>query len=132
MGNAPSVSSLNGGKVGVCFCYRGPSPDGKTDVWQSQEVVLRIVCVKGPASPRSPFGPTLPGVTFSLTSTAPLPNSNDATTATVTKRSTILDRVGVDRGVHVSGDKDVVFIAVANKKSSTIVLSNRCRQACGF
>ena len=32
MGNAPSMSSLNGGRVRVRFRYRGPSPDGNTDV----------------------------------------------------------------------------------------------------
>ena len=32
MGNAPSMSSLNRGWVRVRFCYRGPLPDGNTDV----------------------------------------------------------------------------------------------------
>ena len=32
MGNAPSMSSLNGGWVRVCFRYCGPSPDRNTEV----------------------------------------------------------------------------------------------------
>lgn len=37
----------------------------------------------------------------------------------------IVNRVGVDQGVHVSGDEVVVLMAVANETSSTIILSNR-------
>ena len=38
----------------------------------------------------------------------------------------------MDHGVHVLGNKVVVLMAVANKTSSTIVLSNSRRQVSGF
>lgn len=44
----------------------------------------------------------------------------------------ILNRVGLDRGVHVSGDEVVVLMAVANETNSTIVLSNRKGLVGGF
>ena len=37
----------------------------------------------------------------------------------------ILNRVGMDQGVHVSDDEVVVLMAVANETSNTIILSNR-------
>jgi len=37
----------------------------------------------------------------------------------------ILERIGMDQGVHVSGDEVVVLMAVANETSNTIILSNR-------
>mmetsp|Transcript_27530 Transcript_27530/g.39886 ORF Transcript_27530/g.39886 Transcript_27530/m.39886 type:complete len:566 (+) Transcript_27530:199-1896(+) len=45
---------------------------------------------------------------------------------------TILNRVGMDQGVHVSGDEVVVLMAVANETNSTIVLSNRKGLVGGF
>lgn len=44
----------------------------------------------------------------------------------------ILHRVGMDQGVHVSGNEVVVLMAVANETNSTIVLSNRKGLVGGF
>ena len=43
-----------------------------------------------------------------------------------------LDCFGADQGVHVLGNKVVVLMALANKMSSTIVLSNSRGQVGGF
>lgn len=44
----------------------------------------------------------------------------------------ILNRVGKDRGVHVSSDEVVLLMAVANETNSTIILSNRKGLVGGF
>lgn len=44
----------------------------------------------------------------------------------------ILNRVGMDQGVHVSSDEVVLLMAVANETSSTIILSNRKGLVGGF
>jgi len=44
----------------------------------------------------------------------------------------ILNRVGMDPGVHVSSDEVVLLMAVANETSSTIILSNRKGLVGGF
>ena len=49
-----------------------------------------------------------------------------------TTDDSILHRVGLDRGVHVSGDEVVVLMAVANETNSTIILSNRKGLVGGF
>ena len=43
-----------------------------------------------------------------------------------------LDFFGKEQGVHVSGNKVVVLMAVTNKTSSTIVLSNSRGRVGGF
>jgi len=44
----------------------------------------------------------------------------------------ILNRVGMDQGVHVSSDEVVLLMAVANETNSTIILSNRKGLVGGF
>lgn len=44
----------------------------------------------------------------------------------------ILNRVGMDQGVHVSADEVVLLMAVANETNSTIILSNRKGLVGGF
>ena len=44
----------------------------------------------------------------------------------------ILNRVGLDQGVHVSSDEGVLLMAVANETNSTIILSNRKGLVGGF
>ena len=44
----------------------------------------------------------------------------------------ILNRVGMDQGVHVSADSIVVLMAVANETNSTITLSNQKGRVRGF
>ena len=46
--------------------------------------------------------------------------------------SSVLYRVGMDNGVHVSSDEVVVLMAVANETNSTILLSNRRGRVGGF
>ncbi|KAL3806041.1 hypothetical protein ACHAXA_000182 [Cyclostephanos tholiformis] len=45
---------------------------------------------------------------------------------------TLLNRVGMDQGVHISSDEVVLLMAVANETSSTIILSNRKGLVGGF
>jgi hypothetical protein len=46
--------------------------------------------------------------------------------------TSILNRVGMDNGVHVSADEVVLLIAVANETNSTIILSNKKGLVGGF
>ncbi len=44
----------------------------------------------------------------------------------------MLNRVGMDQGVHISSDEVVLLMAIANETSSTIILSNRKGLVGGF
>lgn len=58
--------------------------------------------------------------------------SDDTTKVDITSDSFILDRVGMDSGMHVASEEIVVLMAVANETNSTILLSNRKGRVGGF
>ncbi len=149
----------NGGNVRIRFRYRGPSPNPATEIWRKREVSLRIIRVKGPRISSLTFRSDLSwGSAYSelckslvmqrqqLGSMKNWDTSNSRaysrsrscsfTSQTDPSRNevenSILSRVGVDQGVHVSSDEVVLLMAVANETNSTIVLSNRKGLVGGF
>lgn len=146
----------NGGNVRIRFRYRGLSPNPATEIWRKREVMLRIVRVKGPRISSLTFrsdlswGSAYTELCHSLSrqkishesvgkkweslrsrgSQANLPfpiNFEDDG-----DNESILTRVGLDQGVHVSADDIVVLMAVANETNSTVILSNRKGRVGGF
>lgn len=136
------ASQLAGGRnVRIRFRYRGKSPAG-SEIWRKREILLKIVRVKGPRISSLTFRPDLSwGCAYSelcvdlaqqnlgesitpYERTAPKEDSEDA--------SYVLERVGMDPGVHVASKDVVVLISVANETNSTIVLSNRNGLVGGF
>lgn len=70
-------------------------------------------------------------------SSAPPDNADFMESSTVVSgedavEHSILNRVGMDQGVHVSSDEVVLLMAVANETNSTIILSNRKGLVGGF
>ena len=142
----------NGGNLRIRFRYRGISPNPATEIWRKREVALKIVRVKGPRISSLSFRSDLIwGSAYSELCAAlaqqkaeherikipawnaagkerePTDGSDDSTL-----EKSILNRVGVDQGVHVCSDDIVVLMAVANETNSTIVLSNRKGLVGGF
>ena len=144
----------NGGNVRIRFRYCGLSSDPSTEIWRKREVTLRIVRVKGPRISSLTFRSDLSwGSSYSelCQSLAQQKIRREA----VVKRwesmrsrgdalgtstqfqdkdheESILTRVGMDQGVHVSSDEIVVLMAVANETNSTVILSNRKGRVGGF
>jgi hypothetical protein len=139
----------NGGNIRIRFCYRGISPDPATEIWRKREDMLRIVRVKGPRFSSFTLVHPLSYATLSP-SRRLLMNRFDKKWETMRSRishelqnvqvnvtgsgldDSILNRVGMDQGVHVSADSIVVLMAVANETNSTIILSNQKGRVGGF
>ena len=148
----------NGGNVRIRFRYRGPSPNPATEIWRKREVSLRIIRVKGPRISSLTFRSDLSwGSSYTelckslaaqrrqLGSTQNWDISNNraysrSRSASFNSQSvdcgneaqSIVSRVGLDQGVHVSSDEVVLLMAVANETNSTIILSNRKGLVGGF
>ena len=152
----------NGGNVRIRFRYRGPSPNPATEIWRKREVSLRIIRVKGPRISSLTFRSDLSwGSSYTelcnslvkqrrrLDAVPKWESSNRKHQALTRSRSSssseilsvnsgdevehsILNRVGMDQGVHISSDEVVLLMAVANETSSTIILSNRKGLVGGF
>jgi len=149
----------NGGNVRIRFRYRGRSPNPATEIWRKREVSLRIIRVKGPRISSLTFRSDLSwGSSYSelcqslakqkiqreqvVTSdraaalgnkeTPPAPALEYAEETEAKIEDSVLNRVGLDTGVHVSGNDVVVLMAVANETNSTIILSNRKGLVGGF
>lgn len=151
----------NGGNVRIRFRYRGPSPNPATEIWRKREVSLRIIRVKGPRISSLTFRSDLSwGSSYTelcnslvkqrrrLDAVPKWESSNRKHQALTRARSSsseilsvdsgdevehsILNRVGMDQGVHICSDEVVLLMAVANETSSTIILSNRKGLVGGF
>lgn len=137
------ASQLAGGRnVRIRFRYRGKSPSEGTEIWRKREILLKIVRVKGPRISSLTFRPDLSwGCAYSeLCVDLAQQNLGEAITPyertepkeDFDETSYVLERVGMDPGVHVCSRDVVVLISVANETNSTIVLSNRNGLVGGF
>jgi hypothetical protein len=151
----------NGGNVRIRFRYRGISPNPASEIWRKREVALRIIRVKGPRISSLTFrsdlswGSSYSELCLSLAQQKaraeniarkwgtrrdsfiePMPKPQQLTfdegSVSAKNDSFILNRVGMDPGVHVASDEIVVLMAVANETNSTILLSNRKGRVGGF
>ena len=146
----------NGGNVRIRFRYRGPKPNPATEIWRKREVTLRIIRVKGPRISSLTFrsdliwGSAYTELCQSLakqrrlfdTNATKWDSSSPVSDIEVEEMSlnsvdddveqSIVNRVGMDQGIHVSSDEVVFLLAVANESSSTIILSNRKGLVGGF
>lgn len=136
-------SQLAGGRnVRLRFRYRGKSPTEGTEIWRKREISLRIVRVKGPRISSLTFRPDLSwGCAYSELC-VDLAQQNRGEQINPYERTEpkedfdektfVIDRVGMDPGVHVCSRDVVVLISVANETNSTIVLSNENGLVGGF
>jgi hypothetical protein len=135
----------NGGNVRIRFRYSGISLSPVTEIWRKREIALRIVRVKGPRISSLTFRPDLTwGSAYAELCAALAMQKRERGTESSHlaheigaggidgDKSFVLNRVGMDSGVHVSADHVVVLMAVANETNSTIVLSNRKGLVGGF
>jgi len=143
----------NGGNVRIRFRYRGISPNPATEIWRKREVALRIVRVKGPRISSLTFrsdlswGSSYSELCMSLAQQKmrreqvskrweSMRGGESSKQITLQEekeaQDSVLSRVGMDNGVHVSSDEIVVLMAVANETNSTIILSNRKGRVGGF
>jgi len=148
----------NGGNVRIRFRYRGTSPDPATEIWRKREVALRIVRVKGPRISSLTFrsdlswGSSYAELCLSLaqqksrremiankwgshhSGNHDLERYQNFVPSEIQEGSSslILNRVGMDQGVHVASNEIVALMAVANETNSTILLSNRKGRVGGF
>ena len=144
------------GNVRLRIRYRGTSVDPAAEIWRKTEVKLKIVATKGPRISSLAFRPGLSwGVVYSNLNSA-LTNqrdeydtmkqewkmasdeargkedaASDENTETQVV-SSVVGRVGLDLGVHVSSNEVTLVMSVANETDSTIVLSNQKGIVGGF
>ena len=139
------------GNVRLRVRYRGASADPAAEIWRKTEVHLHVVRLKGPRISSLAFRPDLSwGSAYSELSKAlaeqkaeydankkawKMTSDDDASSdggAKVNVETSIVARVGLDSGVHVSSRDVALVMSVANETDSTIVLSNRKGMVGGF
>lgn len=131
-------------KIKLKFRYRGKSPIPLQEIWRKHEIVLRIVRVRGPRISSLTFRPDLSlgsayselGLNLLRQSKKSYAQSDGLALAAKSGRynddpSQILQRVGMDKGVHVCCNNVVVLLSVANETNIDIILSNPDGSAVG-
>jgi hypothetical protein len=134
-----------GCSIQIRFRYRGSSPSSEFEIWRKREVQIRLVRTKGPRISSLTFRPDLSwkSAYSELCTSLARQNSRDNFAIMPTEKDLpqsgstddkefVMNRLGMDRGVHVCGDKVVALISVANETNAAIVLSSSNGLVGGF
>lgn len=136
---ATDMGAHNKGKeVKLRFRYRGKPASTALEVWRTMELTLHVLRIKGPRVSSITFRPDLAwGSGYTQLCTAHAEQDKHARyrisrqePADISKAGSsddtdfVLNRLGMDPGVHVCDDKVVVILSVANETAASIRLSS--------
>lgn len=135
---------IDGCNIRLRFRYRGVSSSPVQEFWRKQEISIRVDRIKGPRISSLTFRPDLSLASsytdlcksLAIQSTArriartgivdlPQAGSTD-------EDDFVVNRLGMDPGIHVCGNKVVVLLSVANETNSVVTLSSKSKEITGF
>jgi hypothetical protein len=131
--------------IQIRFRYKGASCSPDFELWKKQEVKIQVIRVKGPRISSLTFRPDLnwESAYSELCKSLALQNKTkriirnsfvaDLPQAGSTDdQEFVVNRVGMDQGVHVCSDKVVILLSVSNETKTPILLSNPSGGVGGF
>lgn len=131
--------------IQIRFRYKGASSSPDFELWKKQEVTIRVIRIKGPRISSLTFRPDLnwESAYSELCQSLVLQNKTkriirngfvaDLPQAGCTDdEEFVVNRVGMDQGVHVCSDKVVILLSVVNETNTPIMLSNPSGGVGGF
>jgi hypothetical protein len=136
---------MKGCNIQIRFRYKGASSSPDFELWKKQEVTIRVIRIKGPRISSLTFRPDLnwESAYSELCQSLALQNKTKRIirkgfvadlpqTGSTDEEEFVVNRVGMDQGVHVCSDKVVILLSVSNETNTPIILSNPSGGVGGF